>query len=42
MAATVEQLPKEIGSLGIETAVKILNGEKVESMIPVDLQLVKK
>ena len=42
MAATVEQLPKEIGSLGVETAVKILNGEKVESMIPVDLQLVKK
>ncbi len=42
MAATVEQLPKEIGSLGIETAVKILNGEKVEGMIPVDLQLVKK
>ncbi|WMJ78928.1 MULTISPECIES: ribose ABC transporter substrate-binding protein RbsB [unclassified Sedimentibacter] len=42
MAATVEQLPKEIGSLGVETAVKILNGEQVESMIPVDLQLVKK
>ncbi len=42
MAATVEQLPKEIGSLGIETAVKVLNGEKVEEMIPVNLQLVKK
>jgi len=42
MAATVEQLPKEIGSLGIQTAVKILNSEKVESTIPVDLQLVKK
>lgn len=42
MAATVEQLPKEIGSLGIETAVKILNGEQAESMIPVDLQLVTK
>ncbi len=42
MAATVEQLPKEIGSLGIETAVKVLNGEKVENMIPVNLQLVKK
>lgn len=42
MAATVEQLPKEIGSLGIETAVKILNNEKVESMIPVALQLVTK
>ncbi len=42
MAATVEQLPKEIGSMGVETAVKILNGEQVESMMPVDLQLVKK
>lgn len=42
MAATVEQLPKEIGSLGIETAVKILNGQQVEDMIPVDLQLVTK
>lgn len=42
MAATVEQLPKQIGALGVETAVKILNNEKVESMIPVDLQLVKK
>lgn len=42
MAATVEQLPKEIGSLGIQTAVKILNNEKVESMIPVALQLVIK
>ena len=42
MAATVEQLPKEIGSLGVQTAVKILNNEKVESMIPVALQLVTK
>lgn len=42
MAATVEQLPKKIGALGVETAVKILNNEKVESMIPVDLQLVTK
>ncbi|WP_313345449.1 ribose ABC transporter substrate-binding protein RbsB [Sedimentibacter sp.] len=42
MAATVEQLPKEIGSMGVEAAVKIMNGEQVESMMPVDLQLVKK
>ncbi len=42
MTATVEQLPKKIGALGVETAVKILNNEKVESMIPVDLQLVTK
>ncbi|WP_326907690.1 ribose ABC transporter substrate-binding protein RbsB [Sedimentibacter sp. MB31-C6] len=42
MAATVEQLPKEIGSLGVQTALKILNNEEVESTIPVDLQLVTK
>lgn len=42
MAATVEQLPKEIGSLGVQTAIKILNNEEVETMIPVDLQLVTK
>lgn len=42
MAATVEQLPKEIGSLGVQTALRILNNEEVESTIPVDLQLVTK
>ncbi len=40
MAATVEQLPKEIGSLGVDTAIKLLNGESVEKSIPVALQLV--
>ncbi|WP_019227553.1 ribose ABC transporter substrate-binding protein RbsB [Sedimentibacter sp. B4] len=42
MAATVEQLPKEIGSLGVDTAIKLLNGETVEKSIPVALQLVTK
>lgn len=42
MAATVEQLPKEIGSLGVDTAIKLLKGESVEKSIPVALQLVTK
>lgn len=42
MAATVEQLPKMIGSLGVETAMKVIAGETVEKTIPVDLQLVIK
>lgn len=42
MAATVEQLPKEIGSLGVDTAIKLLKGETVEKSIPVALQLVTK
>jgi ribose transport system substrate-binding protein len=42
MAATVEQLPKEIGSLGVDTAIKLLNGDSVEKSIPVALQLVTK
>ncbi len=40
MAATVQQLPKEIGSMGVETAMKVLAGEMVETYIPVDLALV--
>ena len=42
MAATVEQLPKMIGSLGVETAMKVIGGETVEKTIPVNLQLVTK
>jgi D-ribose-binding periplasmic protein len=42
LAATVAQQPKLIGALGIETAFKILNGEKVEKNIPVELKLVTK
>ena len=40
LAATVAQQPSEMGRLGIETAVKQLNGEAVESYIPVPLSLV--
>jgi len=42
MAATIAQQPKLIGSLGIETAIKILDGQNVDEFIPVELQLVIK
>ncbi|MEZ0576206.1 ribose ABC transporter substrate-binding protein RbsB [Halodesulfovibrio aestuarii] len=41
MAATIAQQPALIGSLGVETAGKILKGEKVEANIPVPLKVVK-
>jgi ribose transport system substrate-binding protein len=40
LAATVAQQPAEIGRLAVETALKSLNGEKVEASIPVPLTLV--
>jgi ribose transport system substrate-binding protein len=40
LAATIAQQPAEMGRLGIETAVKFLDGESVEQYIPVDLSLV--
>ena len=40
LAATVAQQPALIGELGVETAVRYLNGEDVSDSIPVDLQLV--
>ncbi len=42
MAATVAQQPTLIGSLGVQTAAKVLNGETVETAIPVELQLITK
>ena len=42
MAATVAQQPDLIGSLGIETAIKVINKEKVDKFIPVELQLISK
>lgn len=42
LAATVQQLPKDIGAIGVDTAVKVLSGGSVEASIPVDLQLVTK
>jgi len=40
LAATVAQQPAEMGRLAVETALKSLNGEKVESSIPVPLTLI--
>jgi len=40
MAATVQQLPKEIGAAGVEAAMKVIAGEKVDKSIPVELSLV--
>lgn len=42
MGATVQQLPKEIGAEGVDTAIKVANGEKVDTSIPVKLELVTK
>ena len=42
MAATVAQQPDLIGSLGIETADKVIKGESVEAFIPVELKLITK
>ncbi|HGM5491369.1 TPA: ribose ABC transporter substrate-binding protein RbsB [Serratia fonticola] len=42
LAATVAQRPDQIGVIGVETADKILKGEKVPATIPVDLKLVTK
>lgn len=40
MAATVQQLPKEIGGNGVATAMKVIAGEAVDAYIPVELALV--
>ncbi|WP_134686129.1 ribose ABC transporter substrate-binding protein RbsB [Brevibacillus migulae] len=42
MAATVAQKPAAIGETAVQTALKVKKGEKVESFIPVDLELVTK
>lgn len=42
MAATVAQRPEQIGAMGVETANKVLKGEKVPATIPVDLKLITK
>ena len=42
LSATVAQQPIEIGRLGVETAIKYLNGETVPELIPVELALVHK
>ncbi|MCK3655094.1 D-ribose ABC transporter substrate-binding protein [Pasteurellaceae bacterium Macca] len=40
LAATIAQQPEKIGELGVETADKVLKGEKVEAKIPVPLKVV--
>ncbi|MGC9401139.1 ribose ABC transporter substrate-binding protein RbsB [Vibrio genomosp. F10] len=42
LAATVAQQPDLIGALGVETAVKVLQGETVQEYIPVPLKVVAK
>lgn len=42
MAATVAQQPEKIGMIGVDTADKVLKGEKVDAKIPVELKLVTK
>ncbi len=41
MAATVAQQPAMIGSLGVEAAQSILDGETLDAFVPVELMLVK-
>ena len=40
LAATVAQLPEQIGVIGVQTADKVLKGQKVQAINPVDLKLV--
>ena len=40
MAATIAQQPEKIGEIGVQTADKVLKGEKVETSIPVELKLI--
>lgn len=42
MGATVAQKPDLIGQKGVQTAISVVKGEKVEASIPVELELVKK
>ena len=42
MAATVAQLPATMGKTAVQTAVKLMHGEKVASSIPVRVMLVTK
>lgn len=42
LAATIAQQPELIGALGVETANKVIKGEKVEAKIPVDLKVIVK
>ncbi len=40
MNATVAQQPDRIGQLGVDNAIKVINGESIEENIPVEVKLV--
>lgn len=40
MAATIAQQPDLMGSMAVDNAVKVMNGQTVQKSIPVDLQLI--
>lgn len=40
MNATIAQRPEEIGTLGVENAIRVIGGESVEENIPVEVELV--
>ena len=42
MIATIAQQPDQMGGIGVDTALKLVKGEKVEKSIPIDLKLVTK
>ena len=42
LAATVAQQPDLIGSIGVETADKVIKGETVPASLPVDLKIISK
>jgi len=42
LLATIAQQPQEMGRLGVESAVKHLNGEDIPESVPVDLALITK
>ena len=42
MAATVAQMPAKMGKTAVQTAIKLMNGEKVASSIPVSVMLITK
>ncbi|CEF28413.1 hypothetical protein XNW1_3280002 [Xenorhabdus nematophila str. Websteri] len=42
LGATIAQRPDQIGIIGVQTADKVLKGEKVNATIPVELELIVK
>ncbi|MBD2800575.1 ribose ABC transporter substrate-binding protein RbsB [Xenorhabdus sp. M] len=42
LSATIAQRPDQIGIIGVQTADKVLKGEKVDATIPVELELIVK